>query len=250
MHFLILARCTIFGLVITFSLVELALCAKDMHVTKGGVFIDEGPEILMLSPFFFPFAAFGLATSVLTLLFLVPISIIDVVRDKAITSVLAFELIWTGILWILWLAVAADATAAGIFDNCSYEDARINTICHQFPALQGLAFFNWLLLFGWFITLGILAVNLRRTSNRTSLWRQSVVNHKNCSSLPVDYDISPFNLKLWKRSKERRSAHVGNRDEQRSEAGMDAQSTQQATSLERRQGGKEFEEGNQGILAV
>ena len=60
------------GLVILFSLVVLALSAKDIHVTESGVFIDDGIEILQLSPFFFTFAAFGLATSVLTVMFIVP----------------------------------------------------------------------------------------------------------------------------------------------------------------------------------
>jgi hypothetical protein len=52
--------------------VELGLCAKNIHVTNKGLFLDNGAEIVQLSPFFFPFAAFGLAISVLSLLFVAP----------------------------------------------------------------------------------------------------------------------------------------------------------------------------------
>lgn len=176
MDYLRIIRFVLFGFVLLFSLVELGLCAKDIHVTKNGVFIDDGSEILFLSPFFFPFAAFGLAISVLSLLFMIPIIAIDLIRKNPGSSVIAFELIWTGILWVLWLAVAADATAPGIFKNCDYEDDRLATICHQFVAIQGLAFFNWLLLIGWWITLGIIAFRLRKKSNNANLWRQSVAD--------------------------------------------------------------------------
>jgi len=169
-------RFALFALVLIFSLVELALCAKNITITNAGLFIDDGFEILMLSPFFFPFVAFGLAIAVMTLLFLIPIMVIDVLRKGAVTSMIAFELAWTGLFWILWLAVAADATAPGIFKNCNFEDDRVETICDQFPAIQGLAFFNWLLLLGWWVTLGVLAFNLRRRTNNPNLWRQSVAD--------------------------------------------------------------------------
>jgi hypothetical protein len=58
--------------------VELGLCANDLRVTKGGVFIDTGNEVLLLSPFFFPFAAFGLAISVLTIVFVLPMLVISI----------------------------------------------------------------------------------------------------------------------------------------------------------------------------
>jgi len=195
MELLPILRFALFGLVLLFSVVELGLCAKDILVTKRGVFIDDGFEILQLSPFFFPFAAFGLAISVLTLLFITPVLIIDIVRKGALTSVIAFELIWTGIFWVLWLAVAGNATAAGIFDSCSFEDNRVDIICHQFSALQGLAFFNWLLLFGWWVTLCVLAVKLRRKSSDASLWRQSVVSTHLPTSDPQPSSSRGF--KFW-----------------------------------------------------
>lgn len=60
------------AIVLLFSLCELGLCANNIRTTKQGVFIDEGQEVLLLSPFYFTFAAFGVATSALTLLFMVP----------------------------------------------------------------------------------------------------------------------------------------------------------------------------------
>jgi hypothetical protein len=176
MNFLPKIRFALFAIVLLFSLVELALCAKNISLTKAGLFIDDGFEILQLSPFFFPFVAFGLAISVLTLVFLIPIMIIDVVRKGAVTSMIAFELAWTGLFWVLWLAVAADATAPGIFKDCNFEDDRVQTLCNQFPAIQGLAFFNWILLLGWWITLLVLAFNARRKVNTPNLWRQSVAD--------------------------------------------------------------------------
>lgn len=176
MDFLPKIRFALFAVVLLFSVVELGLCAKNISLTKAGLFIDDGFEILMLSPFFFPFVAFGLAISVLTIVFLIPIVIIDIVRKGAVTSMIAFELAWSGLFWILWLAVAADATAPGIFKNCNFEDDRVQTLCDQFPAIQGMAFFNWILLLGWWITLIVLAFNARRKVNTPNLWRQSVAD--------------------------------------------------------------------------
>jgi len=176
MDFLPKIRFALFAIVILFSLVELGLCAKNISLTKAGLFIDDGFEILQLSPFFFTFVAFGLAISVLTMVFMVPIVIIDFVRKGAVTSMIAFELAWSGLFWILWLAVAADATAPGLFKNCNFEDDRVQTLCEQFPAIQGLAFFNWLLLFGWWITLCVLAFNARRKADNPNVWRQSVAD--------------------------------------------------------------------------
>jgi len=206
MELLPACRLAIFCLTILFSIVELGLCAKDILVTKGGVFIDNGLEVLMLSPFFFPFAAFGLAVAVITLLFMVPILIIDATRKASITSVIAFELIWTGIFWVLWLAVAGNATAARVFNSCTFEDERVNTICHQFPALQGLAFFNWLLLFSWFVTLVVVAINLRRKASNASLWRQSVVSAR--MSIAQEAPTGGPSFKFWRRKSTNDAAAV------------------------------------------
>jgi len=199
MELIPLIRFIIFGLALFFSLVELGLCATDIHVTNKGVFLDNGAEIVQLSPFFFPFAAFGLGISVLTLLFVAPIAIIDMIRRGSFTSVIAFELIWTGLLSVLWLAVAGDATAAGIFSKCEFEDGRVNTICHQFPAIQGMAFFNWILFFGWWITLCVLAVRLRKNNKRNggnaNLWRQSVVDAR----FSMAADSSTRGTSTWNR---------------------------------------------------
>jgi hypothetical protein len=130
-----------------------------------------------------------------------------------------------GIFWVLWLAVGAVATAAGVFKECNFADcayiprvyrvshvnisAKIEMICRQFPAIQGLAFFNWLLraqslfiiiqgpdcnclVFGWWITLWVMVFLLRRkqadNQNNKSMWRQSVAEARMSISAPIPQD--------------------------------------------------------------
>jgi len=171
-----ICRFVVFGVVLLFSLVELGLCANEIRITENGVFIDNGFEILMLSPFYFTFAAFGLATSVLTIAFMVPIIIVDLLRKGAFTSMIIVELVWTAVLWLLWLASAAESTAVGIFHVCNFEDGHLTTLCHQYPAIQGLAYFNWILLFGWWLTLLFLAIMMKRSTPDKTVWRKSIAD--------------------------------------------------------------------------
>ena len=62
------------------------------------------------------------------------------------TSWILVELVVTGILWVLWLAAAADATSAtdGIAFDCGDTFGDGATFCHEYQAIQAFEYLNWL----------------------------------------------------------------------------------------------------------
>lgn len=73
--------------------------------------------------------------------------IIDLLRRSAISSWVLVELAVTGVLWVLWLAAAADTTSAtdGLNVDCSGTAGDDATLCHEYQAMQAFEFLNWIL---------------------------------------------------------------------------------------------------------
>ncbi|KAJ8086102.1 hypothetical protein PM082_004922 [Marasmius tenuissimus] len=90
-------RLVTFGTTLVFATVLLGLNAHLTYWTEkyiGG---------------YFRFAALSIASACLTLITLPIMIAVDMTRNAAVSSMIAFELVWLGILWILWLASAARA---------------------------------------------------------------------------------------------------------------------------------------------
>ncbi|KAG9014401.1 hypothetical protein FRB90_005373 [Tulasnella sp. 427] len=126
--------------------------------------------------FYYQSFALGIATALLTFILIITSLLIDRFRRGAITSLVMFELAWVGLLWVLWLATAAAVTDLGIFTTCGFVNARVESTCHQYQAVEAFSFLNWLILFGWWVTL--LAMSIRAASNGISgVWKLPVTEH-------------------------------------------------------------------------
>ncbi|KAK7061370.1 MBOAT, membrane-bound O-acyltransferase family-domain-containing protein [Favolaschia claudopus] len=124
---------------------------------------------------YFEFAALAIATSVITLI-TVPIMIVmEFLHHGAMfTSMVLFELSWLSILWVLWLATAADTTQANAFiSGCDYISDVVNTACRETQAVQAFSFLNWLILMAYTILILVLSI-IAHSRQHTGVWRSSV----------------------------------------------------------------------------
>jgi hypothetical protein len=69
--------------------------------------------------------------------------VLDFVRKGAFTSLLWVELIWPGLLWVLWLATGGTAAAA-LATKCDIDFCN-TPIDPQGDALAALSFINWVM---------------------------------------------------------------------------------------------------------
>ncbi|KDQ08826.1 hypothetical protein BOTBODRAFT_555195 [Botryobasidium botryosum FD-172 SS1] len=163
-------RLVIFAISLVFALILLGLNGHYLSVVNQ---LTNGTIWLI-------FNALGVAVSVITLITILPILIIDRARKGAFTSLVWFELVWTGILWVLWIAAAAESAGSipftsscvaprGFVGAAFYESA-----CHQYQAIQAFSWLAWLLMFGYFITLLTLAVIQHASKGNTRIWFSSV----------------------------------------------------------------------------
>jgi len=119
----------------------------------------------------------GIATGVLTITTIPAMLIIDMVRKGAFTSMVLVELIWLGILWVLWLAQAGlSASADVIFAvGCPYSETLdpVNAeACKEFAVIEAFSFLNWLALFGYWIA--ILVLSLMGAQRGNAVFKSSV----------------------------------------------------------------------------
>lgn len=110
---------------------------------------------------------YTLFVSIITLLVAIPVTVIDQLRNGAITSIVVVELAWTAILGIFWLAAAA-AQASNVFipGDCSVLGGEGESICRQFQAMQAFSWLNWILLWGWTFLLVVVAAIALSRGNR------------------------------------------------------------------------------------
>jgi len=150
MAFLPIFRIVVLCISVVFAIIALGLSAHLTSLVEA--FVGETVT----------FAVLALATACLTILTLPIMLIVDMVRKGAFTSMVLVELIWFGILWIMWLATAADAvvSARRVFpDGCiAFVFVELDTICHVSSGIVALAFVNFVLLFGYSVTLVVFAI--------------------------------------------------------------------------------------------
>jgi len=163
-------RLVIFAIILVFALILLGLNGHFLEVVNE---LTDGTTWLI-------FNAIGVAVSVLTLVMMLPVLIIDRVRKGAFTSLVWFELVWTGALWVLWLAAAGDSAGRILFaTNCiaprGFIDADLyQSACQQYQAIQAFSWLTWLLMFGYFVTLLTLASIQHASKGNPRIWFSSV----------------------------------------------------------------------------
>jgi len=157
-----MVRYALLAVVLVFSLIVLGLSANFLNLSTT------------LDGSYLVFEALDVAVATLTLITIIPIMVIDFLRKGAFTSLVVFELGWVFILMILWIAAAAETSATPIFvGSCSEFDDDVQSICHQFQAIQAFSWLIFIILFGWLITLVIGAIVSHNRGN-TGVWTSPV----------------------------------------------------------------------------
>jgi len=161
-----LVRIPVFGALLVFSLIVLGVDAhliSQASFTILGVHYSLAPSWLKL----------GVAVAVITIVSLVAILVMDLLRKGAVTSFISVELGWLGVLWVLWLATAAD-TANGV--QCSgVIDGFDGSICGQAQAAEAFSFLAWLLLMAYWILLLVFAI-IAATQGQPGIWMVNVAD--------------------------------------------------------------------------
>jgi len=166
-------------------------------------------NILSLFPSGFPtpgYAGLALATSVLTLITIIPIVVIDFFRKGAVTSLVVVELVWSSLLTILWLAAAADTTAALSGVSCSsvvnvpdgfggtatvFQSSAAVTQCHEVQAIAAFSWLNFFNLGAWLVFL-ITASSIAHSRGNDRVWLGPVTGTeffapRGQNSAPMEY---------------------------------------------------------------
>jgi len=160
-----LIRLVAFATVIGFALICLGIGANFAALAAGS-FIGSSVGGL------------AVAIAIITVLLVPAVIIIDYIRKGAIITAVWCELIWVGILSILWIAVAGHATAQlfGLSLNCDafgfFSDADAS-LCRQYQALQAFSWLNWLILFFWFWFLLVAALIAMTRRGNKGVWSGS-----------------------------------------------------------------------------
>jgi len=139
-------RLGIFGLVSFFSIIVLGLGAHIVSVLAPAA-----------APF--DFAGLGIAVSLLTLISLIPMLVLSFLDKVLWVNMVAVEIGWLGLLWVLWLATAAltnNDLAEFVFGVCDFADNTLG--CGEVLGFQALSWLNWVLLFKYTIVLIALTV--------------------------------------------------------------------------------------------
>jgi len=147
-------RFGIFGLVSFFSIIVLGLGAHIAHVFA----VAQVP---------FDSAGLGIAVSLLTLISFIPMLVLSFVDKVLWVNMVAVEVGWLGILWVLWLATAALANndLGRIFLGACYL-VGADVTCSELLGFQALAWLNWVLLFKYTIVLIALTIFQHVRGNR------------------------------------------------------------------------------------
>jgi hypothetical protein len=143
--FLRIIRLTTMAVVLLFSVITLALSAHLTSTTEKFLF-------------YYKFAAMALAVSLISLITLPVLIIVDFVRRGAFTSMVIVELVWLGILWVLWLATGSLAASANLDCNVIYFSNVLNTGCGEYQAIQAFSFLTWLVLVAYWILLLVASI--------------------------------------------------------------------------------------------
>jgi len=134
--------------------------------------------------FYFKFSALALATSLLTLFTVVPMYLIDVLRQGAMFSYIVVEIVWLSILWVLWLSSGSYAAWTDgqlinldpLESSCNYgilgDRDGITQGCQEIKAVMAFSFLTWIILM---IYTGVLLfLGIRAQGRGNDVWMASV----------------------------------------------------------------------------
>ncbi|EKM59430.1 uncharacterized protein PHACADRAFT_249914 [Phanerochaete carnosa HHB-10118-sp] len=163
-HWIGLTRLGVFCAVPVFAIIVLGLGADWIAVTED----EEGG--------YFDYAALAVATAVLTLVTMPAMLIIDFLRRGAFTSMILVEIVWLGILWVLWLTTGSfAANQLGDVSSCNsaFFPQWAKTGCSETQAIIAFAFLAWIALVAyWTALLTVAAISANKGSPR--VWYTSV----------------------------------------------------------------------------
>jgi len=160
---LLAIRYGIFTLSVIFSIVVLGILANFTAMTNS-------------NGFYYNAFALGIATSVMTLVFIVASLSIERIRRGAVVSLVWFELAWVALLWILWLATAASIASLDLFESCGWYNGSVESDCHQYQAAEAFAWIMWILMSGWWVGLLVLSI-IASYNGHARIWRYPVDEH-------------------------------------------------------------------------
>ncbi|KAF7301574.1 hypothetical protein MIND_00722900 [Mycena indigotica] len=161
-----LLRLIALGVALLFAVIVLGLAAGLTATTEkylGG---------------YFEFAALAIATASITIVTIpVMIAFEFLQPGRVFTSKIAVEISWLFILWVLWLATAADATNAAsvnFISRCGdYFSSRIESACRQTAGVQAFSFLNWLILMAYTVFILVLAIIAQSRGHAAIISRRS-----------------------------------------------------------------------------
>jgi len=153
----------VFAIIAIFSLVVLGILCNFTSITSA-------------AGFYYQSFALGIATSLLTIIFIAASIVIDKFRRGAILSLVWFELAWMGLIWVLWLATAAAISALGIFTSCNFYNTEVESNCRQYQTVQAFSWLTWLLSFGWFTFVLVLSI-LAASRGHYGVWKMPITEH-------------------------------------------------------------------------
>ncbi|KAI0343822.1 hypothetical protein BDW22DRAFT_1428353 [Trametopsis cervina] len=125
-----------------------------------------------------PFAGFAVAVPVLTLVFLLPMLVIDIFRHNSFTSMIVVELPVLGFFWIFWLALAAWASktfsdaAMTCYSLKPGQSPLAQNVCTDIQVGLAFSWLNWISLFAY--TGMLLSVSIVGAGKGGSVWTSSV----------------------------------------------------------------------------
>ncbi|KAI5124884.1 hypothetical protein M0805_007314 [Coniferiporia weirii] len=201
MAFLRSLRLTVLVAALLFSAVALGLSAN--YLSKFSSFTIVGVVSVSVPAW----VQLAIASAAITIVFVLPMIVIDFLRRGALTSWILTELIVLTIISVLWLADAADVTANsnlsyladfGLPQTCHGLDElakdvdtleisnpaqygflsaidfdQFGMLCRSQMAIQAFGFLNWILLMGYAIVLLILAI-VASYRGRSGIWTTTV----------------------------------------------------------------------------
>ncbi|KAI0070748.1 hypothetical protein K474DRAFT_1713076 [Panus rudis PR-1116 ss-1] len=158
-----------------FAVITLGTSSHYIATTLNAVlFIDGIPVLPADQPD--TFSVLNVAIAGLTLLTLPVMVVIDLVRKGAVTSTIIFELIWLGILCILWVAAAGfTADTVSSFIGLCKINPRVRTLqslCKDSQVSEAFGFLSFISLLAYVVIL--LATSIVSSNHGNPVWKSSV----------------------------------------------------------------------------
>ncbi|KAG8219450.1 hypothetical protein J3R82DRAFT_377 [Butyriboletus roseoflavus] len=177
-----LIRQGVLGVTILFSVVELAVSAS---------LISQSVQYYGITDVF---CVLGVAVAAISLMTLPVMLVVDILRRGAFTSMIAVELGWLSILWILWVAVAGEtAYQVGAITSlgCTYVNTIVNGMCQEVQAIEAFAFLNFIIILLY--TGFLFVMTMVAASRGQSVWLSSVKDSFGSPTGSVEHPMIQYN---------------------------------------------------------